>query len=404
MKLKTGFLALLLVLGLAACAPQVGPEGPQGPKGDTGAQGETGAQGPKGDKGDKGDQGEKGEDARVEPFTVTFDSRGGTAVAPIEMDHIGRIARPADPVRGEYEALKGWYTEDGYEWIFSKDVVAEDTTLYADYEFDTVNYYETKINVLSTSADSEFTVWTSADWRGHTISGWNTGCTINMSWRTLAVFDAEGDLAYAVWCPANGYGGPAGGAYMTTYADYTTNPAIALGATFETDANDWELVIPEGGFAVTAHTNGANALAAALTNGRLTEPGADMNVNTMPAPVSASYDAADGRVTIVNKKAIYTGTHSGAMEYGADGYYTFTVEFKTWNRFTIIFGGQKVGIGTCASIRGDIHNTVSGADWTEKLYTEDGFTYLCSYSGTVSYAVRYSPANGGDLHVTATIK
>jgi hypothetical protein len=224
-----------------------------------------------------------------------------------------------------------------------------------------------------------------------------------MSWRTFAIFDGAGKLAYAGWCMANGYGSPAAYTYATTYEDYTTNPAIVLGDTFAENAADFELVIPEGGFAITAHTNGANELAKALTNGVLAEPGADLNVKTADAVVKATYDENNGRVEFVNYATHYVGTTAGAVALGEDGYYTFNVQFTTWNRFTLIHKGVKVGIGTCASIRGDIHNTITAADWTEKLYTEDGTTFLCSMSGTVLYTVRYSPANGGDLHVKATI-
>ena len=395
MKLKPSLMALLLVLGLTACGPAgpAGETGPQGPAGEQGPVGETGPQGP------QGEPGEPGEDLRVEPFTVTFDSMGGTPVAPVEMDHIGRITRPADPVRGVYEACSGWYTEDGVEWIFSKDVVAEDTTLYAHYAFDDVHYFKSSANVLSTTGDSEFTVWTGSDWVGHTVDGWQTGCTINMSWRTIAVFDDEGKLAYAVWCPANGYGGPAGNTYMTTYTDYTTNPAIVLGDTFAENAQDWKLVVPEGGFAITAHTAGGEQLAKMLTGGLLSAPAAELNSNAVLAPVHATYDATNAKVEVVHHKAFYTGTFSGLCEY-VDGVYTFEVTFAAWNRFQMIYNGQVVNFTTCASWRGAVIPTVSGADWTTNLYDENGSgVFLCCVAGPTTYSIRFNPANGGDMHI-----
>ena len=66
-------------------------------------------------------------------YTVTFDSRGGTAVASQQVLDGNPVLRPEVPVREGY-FLNGWYTDETAtenEWNFDTDRVMEDITLYA---------------------------------------------------------------------------------------------------------------------------------------------------------------------------------------------------------------------------------------------------------------------------------
>ncbi len=71
-------------------------------------------------------------------WTVTFDSRGGTAVEPQYVDKAtgGTVVRPADPVRSGW-AFTGWHADSlGLRpFDFSKPITA-DTTVYAGWERD----------------------------------------------------------------------------------------------------------------------------------------------------------------------------------------------------------------------------------------------------------------------------
>jgi len=64
-------------------------------------------------------------------FAVTFDSQGGTAVAPQQVTVGSPAARPSDPTRTGY-AFAGWFTAaaGGSQWDFATPI-QEDTTLYA---------------------------------------------------------------------------------------------------------------------------------------------------------------------------------------------------------------------------------------------------------------------------------
>lgn len=389
---------LAMALGLAACNT-------------AGAKGEKGDKGDKGDPGAPGEPGEPGEDLRVEPFTVTFDSQGGTPVEPVQMDHIGRIPKPQDPIMVNYMAFTGWYTEPEceVEWIFSKDVAAEDTTLYAGWTFDSANYSSRVAAVQSTTADSQFTVWTDSTWRGHVKGSWNTGCTINMSWRTIAIFDGNGTLAYGVYCPANGYGSPAGSGYMRDpiYADPATNPVFVFGETYPTDAQDFELVIPQGGFAITAHTDGANTLATLMTNGVITEAGNGLNELGASAKC-ATYLYAPGEeeqepmVAGVYKRYFLDleGTSGGKAisdicEYSDQDYeYTVKATLTQWGNVTLRYGTMVIALGM-ADYRGAIKSEGTGADWTDRLYAEDNSgKFYRGASGEVTYVFTLNERTG----------
>ncbi len=69
-------------------------------------------------------------------YTVTFDSRGGSAVASQRVREGNPAVRPQTP---EYDGhfFTGWFNEDNSEWDFDKDRVNSDITLYAGWQAET---------------------------------------------------------------------------------------------------------------------------------------------------------------------------------------------------------------------------------------------------------------------------
>lgn len=88
------------------------------------------------------------------PFTVTFDSQGGSSVSPQEITASGMVVEPAYPVKSG-DGFGGWYREASYSnlWDFSTDSVDADTTLYARWYSGTGGLAYTLIN-----GDTEYEV------------------------------------------------------------------------------------------------------------------------------------------------------------------------------------------------------------------------------------------------------
>jgi uncharacterized repeat protein (TIGR02543 family) len=70
-----------------------------------------------------------------DPFTVTFDSNGGSAVDSQSVNKGGTVTRPNPPSKEGY-VFDDWYTDNKFEkiWDFENDTVSEDMTLYAQWE------------------------------------------------------------------------------------------------------------------------------------------------------------------------------------------------------------------------------------------------------------------------------
>ena len=68
-------------------------------------------------------------------FTVSFNSLGGTDVAPQEQMYGDLIEEPIPPTREGY-TFTGWYRDSAcfVPWDVEKDTVETDTTLYAGWE------------------------------------------------------------------------------------------------------------------------------------------------------------------------------------------------------------------------------------------------------------------------------
>lgn len=74
-------------------------------------------------------------DLRNPGFTITFDSNGGTDVAPQNQMYGELLEVPEDPTREGYE-FTGWYMDDACDviWLEDSDTIQSDLTLYAGWE------------------------------------------------------------------------------------------------------------------------------------------------------------------------------------------------------------------------------------------------------------------------------
>ena len=68
-------------------------------------------------------------------YTVNFDTRGGSPVASVKVEHGKTVTKPADPVKPPF-TFGGWYKERECTtpWNFATDTVTADITLYAKWQ------------------------------------------------------------------------------------------------------------------------------------------------------------------------------------------------------------------------------------------------------------------------------
>ncbi len=98
-------------------------------------------------------------------YTVTFDSRGGSAVKAQTVDEGKYATKPADPTREGFEFL-GWYDEDGYEFLFETTGIWANRSLHAEWKAITwphnTDYMPTQSNLVSEeyTAEGNSSVWT----------------------------------------------------------------------------------------------------------------------------------------------------------------------------------------------------------------------------------------------------
>ena len=69
---------------------------------------------------------------KIESITITFDSKGGSAVKPITINKGVPLTLPKEPTYSGY-TFKGWYDKKGTQ-IHEKALLEEDTTLYAKWK------------------------------------------------------------------------------------------------------------------------------------------------------------------------------------------------------------------------------------------------------------------------------
>lgn len=299
-----------------------------------------------------GSESTESEVSEVTTYTVTFNTKGGSGVKKQTIAEGEKVSRPIDPTKGGH-AFVDWYTEETYLNAYDFDTpVTSSFTLYAKWELSTARTLVSQVNYYSTDdANVELAMFNETGMKFHNLSGWlGEGLQFNMSWRTIMIVDAQGRLAYGVHCPANGYGTPAEYAYASheIYGPhglgYTENPAIVLGPNYNSNSNDYEIVIPEGGFAITGHTAGANAIYAMIsgTTDVISSEGADNEVaeargrafNKTHGEWSTrtfELDAANARVNVYDlaTHVTFSGDYSGAFEGdAATGTYTRTMKLS----------------------------------------------------------------------------
>ncbi|MBR6939351.1 MAG: InlB B-repeat-containing protein, partial [Clostridia bacterium] len=139
-------------------------------------------------------------------YTITFDSKGGSAVAPITQDYNTEVTAPAAPTKTGYD-FAGWYTDAEYtgnEYTFST-MPAQSFILYAKWQ---VKQYTITFDSMGGSAvaaiTQDYNTAVSAPAAptrtGYDFIGWYTdeNCTDGNEY-TFSTMPAESFILYAKW-------------------------------------------------------------------------------------------------------------------------------------------------------------------------------------------------------------
>lgn len=111
-------------------------------------------------------------------YTVTFDSNGGTEIAPIRVIHGGLATRPTDPIKNGY-TINSWKLNDK-TWDFNNDVIKQDITLTAKWDIQTYSInYELEGGILPEDYPTTYTIESNFDLfraskSGNVFTGWFT--------------------------------------------------------------------------------------------------------------------------------------------------------------------------------------------------------------------------------------
>lgn len=139
--------------------------------------------------------------------TVTFDSQGGSTVAPITVEQGAKITRPADPIKGGF-IFAGWFKEQTClnAWDFQNNVVEANITLYAKWatEVSTVTF-ETNggstIEPVEVASGAALTKPTDPTKEGFTFENWYSDTALTTVYDFSIPVTANLTL-YAKWTAA----------------------------------------------------------------------------------------------------------------------------------------------------------------------------------------------------------
>ncbi len=143
----------------------------------------------------------------INQYTITFDSNGGTSVAPITQDYGTNVTAPADPTREGY-------TFAGWDKAVPETMPAENVTLKAtwtpitytiSYDLDGGSLAQGDTNPVDYTIESEAITLKNPTKDGYEFAGW-TGTDLTQATMTVTIAKGSiGNRTYtATWTPASG--------------------------------------------------------------------------------------------------------------------------------------------------------------------------------------------------------
>ena len=280
-------------------------------------------------------------------LTVTFNSNGGSDVAPIETEQGNTITAPHPPTREGY-TFAGWFKDESLaeEWSFATNAVTENITLYAKWNINTYTItFETNGGSTVNAIDADygtFVAQPTTTKMEHTFAGWFVDEGFTTEWNFAINAVTVNITLYAKW-NINTYtvtfrsnGGTAvpaqvveSGEMVTPVVSTRTNMTLEGWYTNETFTNKW--------YFATDVVSGDITLYA-----KWIDENSSINTNTLPAGVYSNgngtftVDVAGSKtfnVTVINisgqivkRETVQGGNHTINIANQPAGVYMFVVE------------------------------------------------------------------------------
>lgn len=330
-------------------------------------------------------------------YTVSFNSNGGTEVAPLkDILHGSQIDVPETPQKAGYRFI-GWYKDRNFAedslYRFGAQAIESNLTLYAKWEPITykANFYIEKGNLYQTQTvayNAAPTLPEEPTKVGHTFKGWFSDAECTQVFDFSAILTADCNI-YAKWSP-NTYtvtfepnGGSEVAQQTVAYGEKVKRPAtVKEGATLAgwyTDAAcatlfDFSQDVVTGNMTLYAKwtanpvTVSFDCMGGEPVDDRTTEQGSALG-NMMPVPVRLGYTFAGW----------YTEQTGGTRFYATDAVAGSITLYARWtaNTYTVTFDGNGGTPSTAAltCVYGNAYGDLPDASRT-------GYTFAGWYLGS----------------------
>ena len=258
---------------------------------------------------------------RINQYTISFDSAGGSAIAPITQDYGSTITAPADPTREGY-------TFTGWNKTIPATMPAENMTITAQW---TVNQYAITYDLNGGTAEGNpdtYTVETDTftlknpSRPGYTFTGWSgTGLTGENNMTVTTPKGSTGERSYTAHWRYNGGSSGGSSSYPITIPGKTENGSVTVSPRSAEKGDSVTITVkPDSGYRlddlIVTDKNGKEL--------KLTDKGNGKYTFTMPAgkvEISAAFvkEVETNPFSDVSTTAYYYEAVKWAQEKGITG-------------------------------------------------------------------------------------